>query len=191
VTNSKIKLAASILAGLSGLFALSALSDVVPAEYHKWVALAVAVTAYIAQWLESRIPARSSDGKPPTSPAVALLALALLGAPACGPTTWQGAVLRTADGLRAGAKMTASMMATASRAELQKCEASHGKGSAPCKLVAAKIVARLRVWQDKVRPAVRSLMAAMVQLYKDVPARPRPRLRAAPRPRLAPAGGAP
>jgi len=186
-TNEKIKLAASILAGLSGLFALSAVGDVIPAAYHKWAALAVAGTAYIAQWLESRIPARNSDGKAPTAPVAGLLVLALVAVPACGPTTWQGAVLRTADGLRAGSNLTASLMAKASRDELTKCEAKSGKGSAPCKAVAVKIIRRLRVWQGIVRPAVRSLMAAMVQLYKDIPAPPRPR----PRPRPATAGATP
>jgi hypothetical protein len=107
--------------------------------------------------------------KPPTTPAVALLALAIVATPSCGPTTWQGAVLRTADGLRAGSKLTASLMAKASEDELKKCEAKSGKGSDACKAVARKIVKRLKVWQGAVRPAIRSLMAAMVQLYNDVP----------------------
>lgn len=157
--NKKAVIGAIILAIMAGLTA--------------WQASGSVVTGIIA----ALVPVAAlfpTSYKPPISPAVALLAMALVTAPACGPTTWQGAVLRTADGLRAGSELTASLMAKASAAELAKCEAKSGKGSAACKAVAAKIIKRLRVWQDAVRPAIRSLMAAMVQLYKDLPPKPAP-----------------
>ncbi len=156
----KIKLAASILAGLSGLFALGAVTDVVPGAYHKWVALAVAVTAYVAQWLESRIPARSSA----TPPAAALALVFLLGASACGPTTWQEGVVRTADSMReATSKTIPGLMKLEGDKQFAKCKAMQGE---PRKECLGKLAAWLKAWHVA-RAALQTTIQALDNLYQN------------------------
>lgn len=175
-TNEKIKWAASILLGLSGVFALGAVTDVVPPEYHKWVALAVAVTAYAGQWLESRIPARPEMAKVKKAlrgVGAPVLALCLLGSTACGPTTWQDAVVRTADAMReATAKTIPELMKLDGNKQLAACKAKQGPERKACLESLAKW---LKAWH-KARGGLQATIVALDTLYivyKD-PQHPKP-----------------
>lgn len=103
------------------------------------------------------------------SAALTMAALALCWAlSACGPTTWQDAVIRTADVLTLATEKTVpDLMAAASRKQADTCIAKHPKGSKELKACIAPILKRLRVWQDKVRPALRVTIKALVALYDE------------------------
>jgi hypothetical protein len=163
--NEKIKWAASILAGLSGLFALSAVGDIVPAAYHKWVALAVAVTAYVAQWLESKIPARASGKATLTAALVLLLAG---GATACGPTTWQEAVIRTADVMREATSETIpQLMTPALQKERATCLAMPDPVKKRTCLEGVK--KKIEAWHTA-RAVLNSAVQTLSNIYKNFPA---------------------
>lgn len=57
----RFRWASDILAGISGLLALGAVSKVVPLAYAPWIALGVAATGYAAKWFEQQIPARRKN----------------------------------------------------------------------------------------------------------------------------------
>jgi hypothetical protein len=168
----KIKLWSDILAGLSGLLALftagGAYAALVPLKVAPWLAIGVAVLGYIAKQLESRIPARPKrrDGTPPLGPsAFAAFALALLlGSAACGPTTWQEAVIRTADMTReATAETIPSLMTPALEKQRAACLKLAGEPRKACLL---RIKGHLEAWHVA-RAALNTTIAALDALYRS------------------------
>jgi hypothetical protein len=68
---------------------------------------------------------------------------------------------------QATAKTIPDLMAAQGRKQADECVAKHPKGSAELKSCLAPILKRLKVWQDKVRPALRVTIKALVALYDE------------------------
>jgi hypothetical protein len=156
----------ALLAGAAAGFQL------IPAPGPQIAAFAATVFGIAAAWCEQYIPARATlpgVGKGAVA-GVVLLMLSAFAVSACSPTDWKDASIRSADGLRAGGQLTASLMADASQKELAKCEGEHGAGAKACAPVAAKILKRLRIWQHGVRPAERVAVSALLSMYREIEA---------------------
>jgi len=164
------KWAGRILVLLAGLGGILAAAQQLPAWFQNYAALAVALIAFAARWVEQQLPATKRYGPPSGVIWLALGALLLSSSIGCKTPTL--ASLYRSHGLLTISRDGADeLLAKVQRARARACEAKHLAGSPDRRVLLLACLKDVRapmatVWIPKVRPAINVALAGLWALLE-------------------------